>query len=61
MKNTGLYLLLEQNGKPVINSKLKPILISSEGKSINIIYNDKNNDFIYNQLINSKTNNINNN
>ena len=61
MKNTGLYLLLEQNGKPVINSKLKQILICSEGKSINIIYNDKNNDFIYNQLINSITNNINNN
>ena len=61
VKNTGLYLLLDQIGKPVLNAKSKPILINSEGKPINLIDNDKNNDFINNQLINSITNNINNN
>ena len=60
VKNTGFYLLLDQNGKPVLNSKSKPILINSEGKPINLIDNDKTNNFNNNQIINSIANNINN-
>ena len=63
VKNTGFYLLLDQNGRPVLNSKGKPILINSEGKPINLVDNDKNNNFINNQLIkkmiNPKENDIN--
>ena len=52
VKNTGFYLLLDQNGKPVLNSKSKPILINSEGKPINLVNNDKNDNYINNQLLN---------
>ena len=34
-------MLLDQNGKPVPNSKGQPILINSEGKPINLVDNDK--------------------
>ena len=56
VKNTGFYLLLDHNGKPVLNSKSKPIFIDSEGKPVNLVDEDKNNNFINNQLINSMIN-----
>ena len=42
VKNTGITLLLDQSGKPVLNSKSRPILIDSEGKPINLESNDLN-------------------
>ena len=56
VKNTGYYLLLDQNGKPVLNAKSKPIIINSEGKPINLVENDQNNNYINNQFINSMIN-----
>ena len=48
VKNTGITLLLDQKGKPVLNSKSTPILIDKDGNPINL---DNNND-LNNQNIN---------
>ena len=37
IKGTGITLLLNQYGKPVLNKKGEPILINKEGKPMNLI------------------------
>ena len=57
IKGTGIKILLDQSGKPLLNTIGEPILINKEGKPINLIdnKNNKNSNKVY------YPNNVNNN